>query len=163
MESKKSRILVIGLGNPMLGDDGVGWKVAEEVKKQLPPESSVDVDCLSLGGISLMEHLIGYGHAILIDAFALEEPIGSILILKLSDLPNYSAFHTTNKRETSLQTAIEMGRFMGAQLTDDITVVGIATKHVCDFSKSLSPPVAETVPQAAKFVLDLLSEKNTGK
>jgi hydrogenase maturation protease len=159
MEAKKSRILVIGLGNPILGDDGVGWRVAEEVKKQLPPDLPVNVDCLSLGGLSLMEHLIGYGHAILIDAFALEEPVGSILILKLGDLPNYSAFHAASAREISLQTAIELGRSMGAQLPTEVTVVGIATKHVCDFSKSLSPPVSEAVPQAAKFVLDLLGEK----
>jgi hydrogenase maturation protease len=117
------------------------------------------VDCLSLGGVSLMEHLIGYGCAILIDAFALEEPIGSILILKLSDLPNYSAFHTVSAHDISLQTAIEMGKSMGAQLPDDVTVVGIATKRVCDFSKDLSPPVAEAVPQAVKFLLDLLGEK----
>jgi hydrogenase maturation protease len=159
MVPKKSRMLVVGLGNPILGDDGVGWRVAEEVKKQLPPDPPVDVDCLSLGGVSLMEHLIGYGRAILIDAFALEEPIGSILILKLSDLPNYSAFHTASAHDISLQTAIEMGKSMGAQLPDDVTVVGIATKRVSDFSKALSPPVAEAVPQAAKFVLDLLGEK----
>jgi hydrogenase maturation protease len=159
MQSKKSRVLVIGLGNPILGDDGVGWKVAEGVKKLRSPDLLVDVDCLSLGGISLMERLIGYGRVILIDAFALEEPIGSILILKLSDLPHYSAFHTASAHDISLQTAIDLGKSMGAQLTDDVTVVGIATKHVCDFSKSLSPPVAEAVPQAVKFVLDLLGEK----
>jgi hydrogenase maturation protease len=158
MESKKSRVLVIGLGNPILGDDGVGWRVAEEVKKQLSPESA-DVVCLSLGGISLMEQLIGYERAILIDAFALEEPIGSILILKLSDLPNYSAFHTVSARDMSLQKAIALGKNMGAQLPDDVTVVGIATKRVSDFSKELSQPVAEAVPQAAIFVLDLLGEK----
>jgi hydrogenase maturation protease len=159
METQKSRMLIVGLGNPILGDDGVGWKVAEEVKKQLPPDTPVDVDCLSLGGISLMEHLIDYEHAILIDAFALEEPIGSILILKLSELPNYSAFHTTSTHDTSLQNAIELGKSMGAKLPEDVTVVGIATKHVYDFSDELSPPVAEAVPQAVKFVLELLNEK----
>ena len=158
MQSKKSRVVVIGLGNPILGDDGVGWKVAEELKKQLPPDMSVDMECLSLGGISLMEHLIDYDRAILIDAFALDEPIGSILVLKLSDLPNYSAFHTTSPHDTSLQNAIELGRSVGAHLPDDIMVVGIATKHVYDFSNSLSPPVADAVPQAAHIVLDLLKQ-----
>jgi len=169
------KTLVIGLGNPILGDDGVGWRVAEEVKRQLPSfpyplrsppvgfplgeeSQEVDVDCLSLGGISLMEHLIGYDRAILIDAFALDEPIGSILILKLSDLPNYSAFHTTSTHDTSLQNAIELGKFMGAHLPDDISVVGIATKHVYDFSEMLSPPVAEAVPQAVHIVLNLLKQ-----
>ena len=155
------KTLVVGLGNPILGDDGVGWKVAEEVKKQLSPDLPVDVDCLSLGGISLMEHLIGYDRAILIDAFALDEPIGSILVLKLSDLPNYSAFHTTSTHDTSLQNAIELGKSMGAHLPDDIMVVGIATKHVYDFSENLSPPVAEAVPQAAHIVLNLLKQTTT--
>jgi hydrogenase maturation protease len=159
MNSKKSRILVVGLGNPDLGDDGVGWRVAEEVKRRLSPDQPVDVDCLSVGGVSLMEHFIGYCCVILIDAFALEEPIGSILMLKLSDLPHYSAFHTTSTRDTPLQTAIELGRSMGALLPDDVMVVGIATKRVSEFSRQLSSSVAGAVPQAVKFVMELLGEK----
>ena len=152
------KTLVVGLGNPILGDDGVGWKVAEEVKKQLSTDSHVDVECLSLGGISLMEHLIGYPKAILVDAFALDEPVGSILILKLDDLPNYSAYHTTCSHDTSLQNAIALGKTMGAKLPDDVMVVGIATTRVHEFSESLSSPVADAVPLAAKFVLELLEE-----
>jgi hydrogenase maturation protease len=159
MESKKTRVLVVGLGNPNLGDDGVGWWVAEEVRGRLTPDQPVDVVCLSLGGVSLMEHLIGYERAVLIDAFALEEPIGSILMLKLSDLPNYSAFHTTSGHDTPLLVAIELGKSMGAQLPDDVMVVGVATKHVSVFSKALSPPIEKAVSQAAGFVMDLLGEK----
>jgi hydrogenase maturation protease len=152
------KTLVLGLGNPILGDDGVGWKVADVVKEQLTPDLPVDVDFLSLGGISLMEHLIGYRRAILIDAFALEEPIGSILVLKLSELPNYSAFHTTSAHDRSLQNAIQLGRSMGAQLPEDITIVGITTKHIYDFSEELSPPVEQAVPKALQIVLDLLKQ-----
>ncbi len=165
MEAKKSRMLVVGLGNPILGDDGVGWRVAEEVKRQLPSPFQgggqgirVDVDCLSLGGLSLMERLVGYDRAILIDAFALDEPVGSILVLKLSDLPNYSAFHTTSAHDSSLQNAIELGRSMGAPLPDDVEIVGIATRRIYDFSEELTPPVAEAVPFAAGVVLDLLKQ-----
>ena len=158
MELKKSRMLVVGLGNPILGDDGVGWKVAEELRIKLAPNSPVDVECLSLGGISLMEHLIGYERAILIDAFSLEGPIGSILVLKLSELPDYSALHTTSAHDTSLQNAIELGRSMGAQLPEEITVVGIATRQIYDFSEELSPPVAQAVPQAVQIVLELLRQ-----
>lgn len=174
MEAKKPRILVIGLGNPILGDDGVGWKVAGEVGRQLTSprlrrpslcgrgdrgEGELEVDCVSLGGISLMERLIGYDRAILIDAFDMDEPIGSILVLKLSDLPNYSAFHTTSAHDTSLQNAIELGRCMGAQLPEDIVIVGIAIRRIHDFGEELSPPAAQAVPGAAQIVLDLLAEK----
>jgi hydrogenase maturation protease len=159
------KIIVVGLGNPILGDDGVGWIVAEEVMKKLtsspalPLEeegSQVDVACLSLGGISLMEHLIGYQRAILIDAFNLDEPVGSILILKLSDLPNYSAFHVASAHDTSLQQALELGRSLGAQLPEEVLVVGIATQHIYDFGEELSPPVSKAAPQAADIVLNLL-------
>lgn len=154
------KTLIVGLGNPILGDDGVGWKVAEEVRKQLPPNTPVDVICLSLGGLGLMEHLIGCQRAILVDSFVMsgnDQP-GSILILNLNDIPNYSAYHTTSTHDTSLQNALEMGRALGAQLPEAVEVVGIATECIHDFSDQLSPPVAETVPFAARVVLDLLAQ-----
>lgn len=150
------KTLIVGLGNPILGDDGVGWKVAEEIGKQIPQGTSVDIAFLSLGGLGLMEHLIGYQRAILIDAFATDDQPGSILVLKLSDLPNYSAFHTTSTHDTSLQKAIELGKDMGAQLPDDVEIVGITTKPVYDFCEELSPPIADVVAFAARIVLDLL-------
>ena len=159
MESKKSRMLIVGLGNPILGDDGVGWKIAEQLKRQIDPEWAVDVDCASLGGISLMERLIGYERAILIDAFSLDAPVGSISVLKLGQLPNYSAFHIMSPHDTSLQNALELGKSMGADLPEDVTVVGVATQHVYDFSEELSPPVERVVPSVVQIVLGLLKEK----
>lgn len=176
------KTLVIGLGNPILGDDGVGWKVAEEVKKRLPlslhpsppgtlvPEaklseegvrdegSRVDVDFLSLGGISLMEHLIGYERAILIDAIASDQDPGSVIVSTLSEMPDYSALHTTSAHDTSLQNALKLGKGMGAKLPEELVVVGIVTNHVYDFSEELSIPVANAVPEAAKTVLGLLRQ-----
>lgn len=150
------KTLIVGLGNPVLGDDGVGWKVAEKICQQLPADTPVVVDYLSLGGISLMEHLIGYDRAVLIDAFASDEDLGSIHVMNLNDMPNYSAFHIASAHDTSLQNALEMGRSLGALLPEQITVIGIATKRIYDFSEELSPPVAEAVPQAAKIALELL-------
>jgi hydrogenase maturation protease len=160
--------LVVGLGNPILGDDGVGWVVAEEVKKILlsPPslscnsqgeESSVDVDCLSLGGISLMERLIGYDRAILVDAFVCEDDVGAIVVSKLDELPDLSAFHLTSVHDLSLQNAMKLGRQMGARLPDEVIVVGISARHIYDFSEELSPPVREAVPKATQIVAKLLA------
>jgi len=153
------KTIIVGLGNPILGDDGVGWKVAEDVKNHLDPDSRVNVMCASLGGISLMERLIGYDGAILIDAFTIESSAGSISVLRLDQLPNYSAYHIASIHDTSLQNAIELGRFMGAQLPTDIMVVGIAIQPIYEFSDELSPAVAGIVPCAACIVLDMLKEK----
>ena len=162
------KTIVIGLGNPILGDDGVGWVAAEEVRRLLtsPPApllggegDNVDVDCLSLGGISLMEHLIGYDRAILIDAFVSNEPAGSIVVLKLDELRDVSAFHLTSAHDMCLQNAMELGRRMGAKLPEDVTVVGISARHIYDFSEELSLPVMEAIPKATRIVVDLLIQK----
>ena len=162
------KTIVIGLGNPILGDDGVGWKVAEEVRKQLilvnapDPQGEgrdyVDVEVLSLGGISLMEYLIGYDRAVLIDAMDSDQEIGSIVVAGLGELPDYSTLHTASVHDTSLQNALRLGRGMGASLPEEeeVVVVGIATSHVYDFSEELTPPVAEAIPRAMKIVMDLL-------
>lgn len=159
------KTIVIGLGNPILSDDGVGWKVAEEIQRQIRPacnggadtDAVIDIEYLSLGGIGLMERMIGYDRAIILDAFIAEkEDLGSIIIRNLKDLPNYSAFHTTSTHDTSLQNAIELGRHLGAQLPSEVLVIGIAIQRISEFGESLSPPVAECVPQAAHIALNLL-------
>jgi len=151
------KTILIGLGNPILGDDGVGWKVAEEAKRQLTSDSSVDVEFLSLGGISLMEHLIGYEHAILVDAVTSDQEIGSVIVSNLNGMPDYSAFHIASAHDTSLQNALKLGKSMGAKLPKEVIVVGIATDHIYDFSESLSPPIVSAVPKATKIVINLLS------
>jgi hydrogenase maturation protease len=151
------KTLVVGLGNPILGDDGVGWVAAEEVKKLLPSESSIDVDCLSLGGISLMERLIGYEQAILIDAFICEQEPGSVIVSRLEELPNYSAFHLTSVHDTSLQNAMEMGQRLGVDLPEDVTVVGVSASRVYDFSEELSAPVQAAVPKIVELVMQKIT------
>ena len=105
-----------------------------------------------------MENLIGYERAIIVDAFATDAPVGSISILRLDQLPNHSALHTTSAHDTSLYNAMELGRTMGAQLPGDVMIVGIATRHVFDFSDELSPPIARVVRSTAMIVLDMLKE-----
>lgn len=154
------KTIVVGLGNPILGDDGVGWRVAEDVARLVDSELQVHVECLALGGISLMEHLIGYQRAILIDACFLDEEPGSILVLNLEDLPDLSAFHTTSAHDMSLQNAMKLGQNLGAALPEDVIIVGIAAQQVHDFSEELSPPIAESVPKAAQIVIELVMQKS---
>jgi hydrogenase maturation protease len=95
------RTLVVGLGNPILGDDGVGWRIAEEVSRRsgIPvgdaplrgPQTShrepVTIECYSLAGLSLMERLIGYDRVILVDALLQPGIVpGAITRLTLDDL-----------------------------------------------------------------------------
>ncbi len=163
------KTLIVGLGNPVLGDDGVGWHIARQIEQQLTqgnfPEDQVKVECFSLGGLSLMEQLIGYDHAIIMDAINLgANPVGHIYCFPLHDLPNHAAGHLSSSHDTSLQHALEVGRSMKAPLPDQIIIVGVESPFVYDFSEELSPQVAAAVPEAVEAVMQvLLDNECTGR
>jgi len=151
--------LVVGLGNPILGDDGVGWTVAEAVRRELNG-SDVEVACLSVGGVRLMERLVGYDRVIIIDSmYGGGGEVGTVTCFPIEQLPNPSAGHTSSAHDTSLFTALETGRAMGVDLPDEIEVVAIESQKVHDFSETFTPPVAGAIPQATRVVCQLLSQQ----
>ena len=62
------RILIIGLGNPIVSDDSVGLRVVEELKPLLAHRTDVEVAEDYWGGLRLMERMIGFDRAIVVDA-----------------------------------------------------------------------------------------------
>jgi len=195
-----SRTLIIGLGNPLLSDDGVGWRVAEELRALLinaqpyapqgdvepnhpsarprlvqpsqytlavrgyrgqPPQyrgQSIEIDTLAGGGLSLMERLVGYDRAILIDAMQSGQPAGTVRVFQLEELENPFAGHLGSTHETNFQTALEIGRQLIAHLPQPgaINVVAIEAQTVYDFSEKLSPLVAAAVLAAVQAILELI-------
>jgi hydrogenase maturation protease len=154
------KTIIVGLGNPLLGDDGVGWKVAEEVKKHLGDNSTLAVECYSLSGLSLMEELIGYDRVILIDSLNTgQHEQGEVVTFTLDSLEDLTYGHSASAHDASLKTALGVGRSMGERLPadKDIHVIAIEALHVYDFKEDLSPEVAASVPVAVQKVLDLLA------
>lgn len=147
----RANTLVVGLGNPILGDDGVGWRVAHDVEERLT-SNNVEVDCLALGGVALMERLVGYRRAIIIDAITTGAPFGKVLCVPLEELPNPAAGHTASSHDTSLATALGLGRKLGARLPDEVWVVTVEAERLFEFSAGLSPAVATAVPEAVALV-----------
>ena len=75
MPQRNLRILILGVGNPILGDDGVGPAVARRLHHSLPAGTADLVDA-PLGGLELLELMVGYQRVILIDA--LFDPTGAV-------------------------------------------------------------------------------------
>lgn len=166
--------LVVGLGNPILGDDGVGWRIAEEVSRRsgIPvgdaplrgPQTShrepVTIECYSLAGLSLMERLIGYDRVILIDALNTgQHEQGAVVCFTLAEMDDLTCGHSASAHDVSLKQALQLGRSMGEPLPDDeqVHVVSVEARHVYDFQESLSPAIAAAVPLAAQKALELLA------
>lgn len=157
------RTIVVGLGNPLLGDDGVGWRIADEVENRLAagpsggPGSDVEIERLGVGGLRLMECLTGYEAAILVDAAEFPgRPIGEVRSCSFEDLADFAAGHLDSAHDASLRTALALGRRLGANLPGTIQAVTVQARRTDEFSEELSPPVAAAVEAAAEAVLAVI-------
>lgn len=155
MDYDMKKILVLGLGNPILTDDGVGVRVAETVRMALPPDSPIDVSEASVGGLGLMERLLGYDQVILIDALHNEKNIpGVIHRLSLDDLQTISPTqHSASVHDTSLITALEMGECMGLPLPKELIIYAIEVENITNFGEEPTPAVKQAIPKVAAAVL----------
>ena len=155
--ARTAEILVLGLGNAILGDDGVGWKVAEDVGRHLQLSHAVEVDCLAVGGLGLMERMLGYSRVILVDSIQTGScPDGTVSNLQLGDLQDPGLGHTASAHDASLSTALQAAKALGAPIPERVDIVAIEARNCHDFSEELSPRIAAAVPVATRNVLDLL-------
>lgn len=149
--------LIVGLGNPILGDDGVGWRIAEQVRERLD-DPDVAVLCLSLGGLALMEHLAGYRRALIVDAVSSGAPPGSLYHMPARELDGLGVQHTASVHDMSLSSALSLGRELGIDVPEEIQVVGVEAEPDFDFGEELSAPVAAAIPEAIRVVTGWLRE-----
>ena len=163
--SARPQCIVIGLGNPILGDDGVGWRVAQEVQSRLnkqdpisKPCLEVEFDYLSLGGLSLMERLIGFRHALIIDAIASGgAPIGEVMRYCVQDFDSSGMSHLNSIHDTSLHTAIQIGRSLNVELPDRIEIITVEIQPSYHFRETLTDAVAASIPRAADLAINVLA------
>ncbi len=160
------KTLVLGLGNPILTDDGVGVRVAEAVRRALPPATSIQVSEASTGGVGLMERMVGYERVILIDALHNDSrgSPGRIHRLTVDDLQTICPTqHTASAHDTNLATALKLGRRMGLPLPREIVIYAIEVENIYDFGEEPTPAVKRAIPRVAAAVLSDLRNLKSGK
>lgn len=152
--------LILGLGNPILTDDGIGVLVAEEVRRQLPESSAVDISEVSVGGLTLMESMIGYDRVILVDAFYGKTATpGRIRRMDLNDLRKISPTqHSASPHDASLITAYETGKSMGFPLPEEVIIYAVDVENISEFGEKPTPAVAAAVPKVVSAILNELSQ-----
>jgi hydrogenase maturation protease len=150
------KTLVLGLGNPLVSDDSVGLRVAAGLKPLLADRPDVTVDEDHWGGLRLMERMVGYQRAIVIDAICTGAPPGTIHRLGTGDLATQ---RSASAHDVNLPTALAFGRQSGAPLPadDQILLVGIEAVDILTFGDQLTPAVEQAIPQAIALVMEALA------
>ena len=144
------KTLVLGLGNPLLGDDAIGLKVAAIVRERLSARDDVEVHEEEAGGLRLMERLSGYDRAILVDAIVSDGVPGEIRLLNPDEVPTQ---RTAIAHGIDLPGALALGRSLGLPMPAAVRVVAIEAASVLEFRHDMTPAVAAAVEPAVSAVL----------
>lgn len=150
-EIKAHKVRVIGCGNPLMGNDGVGLAVLEAVAVLDPDLDVVEGGTGGLGLVPLME---GYDLVVIVDAVVgMGEP-GQVIIF---DSPPPDEHIPRSLHEFGVAEALAFAAAIG--LAARVVVVGIEVGEVGDFSDSMTPAVAQAVKPAAEAVLNVIQER----
>lgn len=150
------KTLVLGLGNTILSDDGVGPRVAEEIGGRIVNEEVTILETC-VAGLGLLDVLAGYDRAIIVDAIqTVGGAAGQVYRLDPHDLG--SAMHVTSPHDVDFTTAMELGRRLGVALPGEVVIFAVEARDVTTFSEECTPDVRRAIPLCADMVIEELSK-----
>ena len=147
------RTAVYGIGNILLGDDGIGPAVVRFLSSNymLPPE--ITLEDLGTPSLDLPSYLAGYDRVIFIDALALDAPPGSIRVFSRSEILAAPIGIRVSPHEPTLADALHVLDFAGTA-PREVVLVGVVPSTL-EGGIALSPAVEGAVGRAAGVVVEL--------
>jgi len=145
------KTLILGIGNTVLSDDGVGCNVAQRLKKRLSGRSDVTVKETSLSGLSLLDEIAGYERLIIIDAIQTRggKP-GAIYKLSPSD---FKTGRMAIIHDLGLVSTLELGRKLEMAIPCEVVIFAIEAKDMATFAEECTPEVKKAIPKAVEMVV----------
>ncbi|MGZ7080821.1 MAG: hydrogenase maturation protease [Thermoanaerobaculia bacterium] len=141
-------VAIFGIGNVLLGDDGVGPAVARFIDTHFDLDDDVIVEDLGTPSLSLPGYLTGHDVVVFVDAVASDQPPGTILRFTREEIMAVEPGIRISPHEPSINDALIMLDFAGGG-PRDVTLIGIVPGTL-EGGMSLSAAVAAAVPQAAE-------------
>ena len=150
------KTIILGLGNPILSDDGVGNRVAQELEDKLAQRQDVAVMETSLSGLSLIDLLAGYDKAIIVDAIQTKEgAVGQIYRLAPDAFNNTR--HASSPHDVNFATALELGSKLGIAMPKQIVVYAIEVADTSNFGEEFTPKVKRAIPKCVERIIKELN------
>jgi hydrogenase maturation protease len=146
-------VLILGVGNFLLGDEGIGVHVAHALEHETLPPHVTLVDG-GTGGFHLLSYLQDYPVVILIDATIDGRPPGTVRVLRprfAQDFPRALSAHDIGLRDL-IESAILVGKL------PDIHLITISVTDLQEMETELSPAVRNTIPAVVNAVKRILAE-----
>lgn len=151
--STSTSILVLALGNDIMGDDAAALIAAQRLKSQ--GRQGVEVSETLEAGLALLEILSGYDRVLLLDTIVTgHHAPGTVLELSPRD---FTQVLGSSPHYAGLPEVIELSRQLAIPFPQDIRVLALEIETPTDFSDTLSPVIQDAMPayiQKARRILD---------
>jgi len=149
--------LIVGWGNPVVGDDGFGWRAIDLLEGRLHAREDIDLRKSSTSGMRLVEAFLGYDEVILIDAAITGEPVGTVARLDWSSAGG--GWTDRGGHDEPFLTALARGRTLAPdRFPRRITVYRCAIERETQWRDGLSPAVEAAAHESARRVLEEIEE-----
>lgn len=146
------KILVLGCGNILAGDDGVGVAVIRKLAWQKLPDN-VEIMEAGAPGLSLVEMMLGADKAILVDAFLDGVAPGRVKRFSEAELPPVT-YAGGQSHGVGLREALAWARLaMPGRFPAEVVVIGVEIVRPARWHQGLSPPVAAAMGKAVEAIL----------
>lgn len=149
------KILILGIGNPILSDDGVGIRVIKEIEKQTSRQD-IEIKEINAGGFSIIDEIVGYQKVIIVDAVKTRngEP-GSVYRFAPDDFK--STMHLSTPHTINFATAITLAEKYGYKLPESIEIYGIEVEDNTSFGEKCTPKVIDAASRVVDEILENLN------
>ena len=147
------KTLVLGMGNTILCDDGIGIYVTRAAAERYQRDN-VDFVEASVGGLRLLDVIGGYERIIMVDAIRTRDgKPGDVYRLHPNGVR--ASLHAGSTHDLSLPGALALGREMGMTLPkdEDFIIIAIEVEEVLTFGEECTPTVEAAIPRAVEAVL----------
>jgi hydrogenase maturation protease len=145
--------LVIGLGNPLMGDDGAGVAVIERLRDDWDLPEEVELIDGGTWGMNLLPLVESARRLILVDAIRSGMAPGTLTVLERRELPRYFSLKLS-PHQIDLREVLALAELRGA-LPDELVAVGIEPERV-EMEMSLSPRVSAGLAKMVDLVVERL-------
>ena len=144
------KTLVLGLGNTILSDDGVGIHIAFEIEKKC---KNIDVLEASAAGFRVIDEIIGYEKLILIDSIKTgQAKPGELHRFTFDEFSR--TMHHSSPHDISLFEAFDIMKKENADLPEDIKIYAVEVCDTSTFSEVCTAEVAKVIPKVAEIVIE---------
>lgn len=155
MPGRMIRVAVIGIGNPLMGDDGAGVAVLDLLAKKVP--KGVELLDLGTGGMNLLHKLEGLDLAIIVDAVDFGGKPGQIKIFEPDDVDTSKELGVS-LHDADILKIIQLAKEMG-KCPEKIFIAAIQPASVSP-AMELSSGIKKKLPMLADEILKLLKKIN---